>query len=151
MLAAFGVFAGVGSGAAGLGHVVFPVVVELGEDVVFLGEIHLLAVVGTLAAFVVFGGAFGLLLVEADALHRKFFEGGIALEFLLDDGTEIEGGDLKDFEGMPELRRENQRLVLALAKILAETGTAHEDGRRLSRGRGALAAGRGSFMMVLRY
>ena len=144
MLALFGVLGGVGLGAAGAGHVVAPVFVEFAEDFELLvfGEIHLVAFhlggvvrgggvgvvgadfaagIGVAVGGVVLGGG----VVEADSLHRKFFECGVALEFLLNDRTQVQRRDLKDFQRMSELGRENQRLGLALAKFVTKSVPAH--------------------------
>ena len=118
MLAAFGVFRGVGLGAAGTGHVVAPVFVEFAEDLELFGEIELLAVfrggidvgvrfvAGAVVGVVVRTGVVVVLflLFEADAVHGELFEGGIALELFLNDGAQVEGGDLEDFERLPQLR-----------------------------------------------
>jgi hypothetical protein len=43
-------------------------------------------------------------------------------ELLLDDGTQVQSGDLKDFQGLPKLGGENQRLALTLAEVLIKPG-----------------------------
>jgi hypothetical protein len=64
-------------------------------------------------------------MVEADAFHREFFEGRIALQFLLDDRTQIKRGHLKYFQRVPKLRSEDQRLGLTLAQFVAKSLPAH--------------------------
>ena len=68
--------------------------------------------------------------IEADSLHGELLKGGIALQFFLDDGAQIESGDLQNLQGLPELRCENQRLGLSLPKILTKSGPAHRDEKR---------------------
>ncbi len=136
VLAALGVLGGVGLGAGALGEIVAPVVAELGEHVELLGKIHGLgavgggvvgggrggvgAVVGVGRGGVVQGGVGGG--VEAVGVVGNVLEGGVALEFVLDDGAQVEGGDLKNFQRLAKLGGEDERLALPLAKVLVKSG-----------------------------
>ena len=144
MLSLLRIFRGVGLRSAGTGHMVAPVFVELSKDLEFfvLGEIHLITLylrrvggsggvgcVGTdfpggiriSVGGVVLGGR----MVEADSFHREFFEGRIALQLFLDDRTQIKRGNLKNFQRVPKLRSEDQRLGLTLAQFVAKSLPAH--------------------------
>ena len=118
-------------------HVVAPVVVHLSQDLELLGEIHLLALrlgAGLGRALRALGDVvpvrvglavvLGLLLL-AHPLHGELLERGVRLKLLLDHGAQVKGGHLEDLQRLAQLRRQDKRLRLALAKILAETSRAH--------------------------
>lgn len=144
MLPAFRVLGGVGLRAADAGHVIAPVLIEFAEDLEFLvlREIEFLALplaLGILPRWRGFRRLAGIArfraavvvrvfgrLVETHPLHGELFERRIALQLLLDHGAEIERRHLKNFQGVPQLGRQNQRLGLALPQILAKSGPAHE-------------------------
>ena len=127
-------------GPPGVRHVVAPVVVDLAEDLELLGEVHLFALLLGPRLWRAVGAAGGLvavrvglavlrvlgvLLLGAHALHGKLLERRIGLELLLDHRAQVERGDLQDLERLAQLRRKDERLRLALPKILAETSCAH--------------------------
>ena len=68
---------------------------------------------------------FGVLLLRAHALHGQLLERRVGLQLLLDHGAQVERRDLEDLERLAQLRREDERLRLTLAEILAETSCAH--------------------------
>jgi hypothetical protein len=153
VLAALSVFGGVRLAGALIVEIFAPVVAQFGEDFELFGKIERFGSVrgrvggwggGGVGTVVGVGGAVDVVMggvgggVEAVGLAGDVLKGGVILKLFLDDGAEIESGDLKDFQGLPELGRENEGLVLALAEILVKAG-AHALWcvRRFQAGRGA--------------
>ena len=97
VLAALVLLAGGLAHPAGVGHMVSPVLPDALEHLaVLVVEIHLFTgIVAVMAGLLVTaGGGF----LETDVVHGHLFQGRIGLQFLLDGGAEIQGGDLEDLE-----------------------------------------------------
>ncbi|MEY2598791.1 MAG: hypothetical protein RLZZ142_1050 [Verrucomicrobiota bacterium] len=97
-LAAFLLLGGASGVAAILGHVIAPFLVEFGEALEFLLELLVFALA------VLDGGLGGFLL-----------QGGVGLDFLLDQVAQLENRSLEDLETLLELRSENLLLREALS------------------------------------